>query len=225
MLESSPAPVTSASLTHERPLARVLDASGDLALAGLFLLTWLTPGASLALPLSVALLTMLLEFIVVHSTGFMGAATLEKGSRAARAKVILGFGAFYTLFVGGFALAFGTWWPLIAFWALTLNRSLGVLFDRAPSEEQALRIRKGWAAITMSYLFAVTFTTLLPMPDLGIDAAARVAADLPSSGLWVREPQRVVAAGVLHFGASAVSSLFGHRWISDSSIPRRAFRA
>lgn len=200
-------------------LSRILDASGDLTLAALFLLTWLTPGASLALPLSAALLTMLLEFIVVHSTGFMGAATLGQGSRAARVKVILGFGALYTLFVGGFALSFGTWWPLIAFWGLTLNRSLGVLFDRARSEEQALRMRKGWAAITMSYLFAVMFTTLVPMPELGIDAAARAAADLPSSGLWVREPQRVVAAGVLHFAACAASSFLGHRWISDSSIP------
>ena len=202
------------------PFERILDAAGDLSLSALFLVTWITPGASLALPLSAALLTMLLEFIVVHSTGFMGSVALADGARAERARKVLGLGAFYTLFVGGFALGFQTWWPLFAFWGLTLNRSLGILFDPHPGRAQRLRIRKSWAGITMSYLAGVTLTTLVPMPELGISRAVVRAADLPASGLWVERPERVVAAGFLHFGMCGLSALVGHRWISDASIPR-----
>ncbi len=200
-------------------LAALGDGMGDLVVAGLFLVTWVAPEASLALPLSAALLTMLLEFIVVHSTGFMGNAALGRGSRRKRVLSILGLGGFYTLFVGGFALAFRTWWPLAAFWALTLNRSLSILFDPSPGPAQRMHIRKSWAAITMSYLAAVFFTTLVPMPRLGIDSAAVAAAGLSGSGLWVEHPERVVAAGFLHFSMCGVSAFLGHRWLPDSSIP------
>ena len=125
------------------------------------------------------------------------------------------------MFVGGFALGFGTWWPLIAFWGLTFNRSLGILFDPHPGRSQRLRIRKSWAAVTMSYPAAVFLTTLLPMPELGISAAVVGAADLPASRLWVEQTERLVAAGFLHFSMCGLSALVGHRWISDASIPRQ----
>ena len=216
-----------AQLTHDREaqagfsaIARVASAGGDLSLASVFLITWVAPNAPLALPLSAAMLAMLLEFIVVHSTAFMGNVALGQGARGPRARAILGLGAFYTLFVGAFAVAFETWQPLIAFWVLTFNRSLGVLLDPLPTAGQELRVRKSWAAVTMSYLFAVMVTTLLPVPGLGIDGAVVAAAELPSSGLWVSQPQRVVAAGFLHFALCGLSEFFAHRWISDRSIPR-----
>lgn len=203
-------------------LGTVVDAAGDLGLAALFLVSWLAPGDALALPLQVLLLTMLLEFIVVHSTGFMGMAALAPGSSSRRAQIILGLGLLYTLFVGGFAYGFRTWSPLIAFWGLTLNRSLGVLLTSPPAGREELQMRKGWAAVTMTYLLAVGVTTVFPVPSFGITRAVVSAADLPSSGLWVSEPYRVAAAGVLHFGLSGLSALWGHRWISDRSIPRRS---
>jgi hypothetical protein len=88
-----------------------------------------------------------------------------------------------------------------------------------PTQAQELRIRKGWAAATMSYLAVVMLTTLLPVPELGIDGAVVAAAELPGGGLWVSQPQRVVAAGFLHFALCGVSEFVGHRWISDRSIP------
>jgi hypothetical protein len=212
---------TSESSSATTPLANLGDASGDLVLAGALLLTWIAPDAAWAVPLRLAMLTMLLEFIVLHSTAFMGTVAYGRETRGKRALAILALGGFYTLFVAGFALAFEMWQPLLAFWLLTLNRSLGVLFHPAPSAEQELRIRKGWAATTMAYLAAVGLTTLLPVPALGIEPSVVAAAELPASGLWVDEPQRVVAAGVVHFSLSGASALFDHRWISDRSIPRR----
>lgn len=204
---------------HGIARTNVVDAAGDLLLAGAFLTTWLAPAAQWALPLSGAVLMILLEFVVVHSTGFMGSAALDRGARAGRIKVLLGLGLFYTLFVAGFALAFRTWWPLAAFWTLTLNRSLGVILDPEPTTHQVLHLRKGWAAVTMSYLFAVMVTTVLPVPAFALDRAVVTEAALPSSGLWVSDPHRAVAAGFLHFAICGLSALFGHRWISDRSIP------
>ena len=206
--------------THPSPLARLASAAGDLSFAAVFLLTWVAPDSWLALPLGAAMLAMLLEFVVIHSTAFMGNVSLGDGARNHRVRAILGLGAFYTLFVGAFSIGFRTWQPLIAFGALTLNRALGVLLDPLPTQAQELRIRKGWAAATMSYLAAVMLTTLLPVPALGIDAAVVAAAELPGGGLWVSQPQRVVAAGFLHFALCGLSEVFGHSWISDRSIPR-----
>jgi len=40
---------------------------------------------------------------------------------------------------------------------------------------------------------------------------------LPSSGLWVSEPNRVVAAAFLYFTARGVSELVGHRWFKGAA--------
>ena len=45
---------------------------------------------------------------------------------------------------------------------------------------------------------------MLPLPRLGIDAALAQSIALPgSSGLWVEQPHRVVAFGLLYFAATA----------------------
>jgi len=127
-------------------------------------------------------------------------------------KAAVGIGLFYSLFVSGFALAFKTWAPLVGFWGLTLNRLLGPMVGQAePGGERDL-LRRGWAASALFYVLAVTLTTILPMPRLGISRQIVDAADLPSSGLWVEEPSRVLAAGFLYFAVLTWSELNDHRW-------------
>lgn len=196
-----------------------LAALPDFGLAGLFLATWIAPDVLGAQRIGFLLLVMLLEFIVVHSAGFMGAAATGTASRFRRLQWIVGLGAFYTLFVGAFAAAFGVWWPLGAFWGLTLNRLLGLLIGQAPSEDGRMFMMRSWAVGVMAYLGAVFATTLMPVPELGVDAAARAAANLPGGGLWIDEPQRVLAAGALYFGALGLSELADHRWLPVSTRP------
>jgi len=200
----------------------VLAALPDFGLAGLYLTTWIAPWVVGPERIGHLLLIMLLEFIVVHSAGFMGAAAIGAGSRWQRLKWIVGLGGFYTLFVGAFAAAFGTWWPLGAFWALTLNRLLGVLLGQVPSDEGKMFIMRGWAVGVMAYLGAVFATTLLPVPALGVTADVRAAADLPGGGLWIDEPQRVIAAGFLYFFALGLSELADHGWLPAQSLPGRS---
>jgi hypothetical protein len=88
-----------------------------------------------------------------------------------------------------------------------------------PSEDSKLFMVRGWAVGAMAYLGAVFATTLLPVPELGIDAGVRAAADLPGGGLWIDEPQRVIAAGFLYFTMLGLSELADHAWLPASGLP------
>jgi hypothetical protein len=187
----------------------VLAALPDFALAGAFLVTWIDPFALGATAVPYYLLTMLLEFVIVHSSAFMGNVLLSSEAPARRLRNVLGLGLFYTLFVGGFALGFGTWWPIWAFWGLTFNRMLSVILGDAPEGRERQYVRAGWALSVMYYLGGAFATTLLPVPEFGVTAAARGALDLPGGGLWVDEPQRVLAFGFLYFGMTGIGEVLG----------------
>jgi hypothetical protein len=197
-------------------------AAPDFAIAGACLATWVAPTRIGTPRIGDLLLLMLIEFIVVHSAAFMGNAAYADAPRTTRAKRVLGLGVFYTLFVVGFAAGFKTWWPLIGFWALTLNRLLGALVGQAPSGTERQLIQRGWGVGALFYLLAVMITAFAPVPAFGIDAAAIQAANLPSSGLWVEQPYRVVAAAFLYFTARGLSELAGHRWVKGTGRHRGA---
>jgi hypothetical protein len=181
----------------------------DLTIAGVCLAVWIAPTRLGTHRIGELMLLMLIEFMVVHSAAFMGTAAYADAPRTTRTKRVLGLGVFYTLFVVGFSLGFKTWWPLVGFWA--------------PSGAERELIRRGWGIGALFYLLAVMITTLAPVPPFGIDEAAIGAANLPSSGLWVREPYRVVAAAFLYFAARGVSELVGHRWFKGAATgPSRA---
>jgi hypothetical protein len=141
-----------------------------------------------------------------------------------RALAIVGLGLFYSLFVGGFALAFKSWAPLLGFWGLTLNRLLGTVIF--PIKGEHTEMMKSWASTTVFYLLAVFATTLLPVPSLGITPDVIEAANVPGdSGLWVTRPYTVVAAGFLYYTACALSELSSHRWmgkVEEMTAPRKA---
>lgn len=204
-----------------RLLLPVLGASApNFLLAGLFLVTWVRPELIGGKIIAYCMLIMMLEFVVVHSSAFMGNVVLAPGKGSGeKAKAIIGLGAFYTLFVGGWALAFRTWWPLVSFWMLTLNRLLGVILKVAPSGKERELMRRGWAASVAYYLGFVMLTTLLPVPRFGITDEIIRAQGLPGSGEWISHPEKVVAFGFLYFLANGVSELFQHGWTA-SGIPK-----
>jgi hypothetical protein len=202
------------------PLPALAAAIPDLAIGFVFLFAWIAP-RTLQLSLVSGLVgVMVMEFIIMHSSAFMGLTMFKSGHRRARALSLLGLGAFYSLFVGGFALAFHTVWPLVSFWGLTLNRLLSVLLGQAPSGQEQLFIRKGWAASALFYLGFAGLTIVPPVPRLGLTPDVVQALHLPGSGLWISEPWRVLAFGFLYFTATGISELYGHRWIRDRDIPK-----
>jgi hypothetical protein len=142
-----------------------------------------------------------------------------KASRGGKATGLLALGGFYTLFVGAFSLAFKSWWPLVSFWGLTMNRTLGVLIGQVPSGEERDFVQRTWAVSALCYLVFTFATIALPLPRLGITPEVVVQQRLPGSGLWVEQPHRVIAFGFLYFTVVGFSELGRHRWMT--TVPGR----
>jgi hypothetical protein len=121
--------------------------------------------------------------------------------------------AFYTLLVAAFSAAFRSWWPLAAFWGLSLNRMLPILLGQAPKEDEKALVLRGWVAGVLFYLGFVSLTVLAPVPELGLTPRVVASLGLPGEGLWIDEPHRALAFGFLYFAVTAISGAFGHAWI------------
>jgi len=158
------------------------------------------------------LLVMLMEFIIIHSSAFMGSVAFASADRSRRSVSILGFAAFYTLFAGAMSLAFRSWWPIASFWGQTVNRLLGVIVGQVPDAEQKAFVMRGWVAAILFYLGGCMATIMLPVPRLGITSTVVAAQHIPGSGLWVDHPEKVIAFGVLYFALTAWSELGAHPW-------------
>jgi hypothetical protein len=156
---------------------------------------------------------MVLEFINVHTSGLIATIMTTEADVTKKVTRIGGFCLFATLFAGGLAIAFGTWWPLMAFWLLTVNRLLPTLLGQgSPGREHEL-VTMAWVSGFVAFVLAGVLTTIVPVPELGITKAVVQAEHLPGEGTWVNEPQRVMAAGVLYFSAVALMQLNSYAWL------------
>jgi hypothetical protein len=184
----------------------VLAAAPDALTALAFAFAWVAPlawGSGLVATLS---LVMLMEFLVVHSGGFLGATVFADGiSKAGKSLAILGFGAFYLLFAAGFSLAFKAWWPLLTFVWLLGSRFAVVWLSPLPKEEERRRQMLLWGLSVAAYLLAVFAGLLLPLPALGISAEVIPKLGLDGGGLWVDKPWTVLCSGLLYFAVMAWS--------------------
>jgi hypothetical protein len=191
-------------------LARAVSAAPDVALGGLFLVTWIDPRVFGAGVLKYAMAMMLMEFIVVHSAGFMSL-VLWGSSLGVVKKTLatLGLGAFYTTFLVGFAHGTGSWWTVWAFWGLTVNRLTNALLSRKGGKQAQRNVTNDWVTSVALYIFWVVGTSALWVPALGITPAVAASAALPGKGLWVDQPYRVIVAGAGYFLSQAWCELRG----------------
>lgn len=184
--------------------ARLAAALPDAVTAGFFLIVWLAPMALGESAVRNALLIMLVEFLVVHSSGFLSSVVLaDDAPRRSRVLAILGFSLFYLLFVAIFAWTFGEWWPVLAFGWLLLGKFVVVLGRQGTTAEQKQRMMAQWGVAVILYLLGAFVTTLMPLPRLGMTADLLPAFGLSGGGLWVEQPHRVVAFGFLYFALTA----------------------
>ena len=186
--------------SHERVRA----ALPDSASAAVFMVLWITPLAFGASGVRNAMLVMLVEFILVHATGFLGVAAFAgNASRLRKVGMLAGFAALYLVFIAAFAFAFDAWWPFLAFGWLLLGK-LGIVFgERGANGRAAQDAPQAWAMSALAYIVAVFATLFLPLPRLGLGDAVLAQLQLPGSGVWVEQPHRVIAAGALYFGMMA----------------------
>ena len=189
----------------------------DFALAVVCLLAWIAPESLSPGVVPWILLTMLVEFVVVHSAPFMGLQIVSEQPIGRKIRNVVFIGGFYSTFLLGFSLAFHAWWPFVSFWALTANRLTVLLFRQARDGRAHDTLKASWGAGAVCYLFGVFVTTVLPLPRLGLDSAFVASLHLTGGGLWIDQPWRVLAFGALYFGALGFFEATGFRVL----VPKR----
>ena len=146
--------------------------------------------------------TLLLEFFVLNSGGFM-AVLMYDPETAPRKRMlqIAGLGAFYLVFISAFAWGFDAWWMLAAFAWLTFGKLQAIWTGAPPTERDRAHAITSWALSVAVFLGSVFATALFDVPVLGATAEVRDAAgfDGKSTGLWEAEPHRALAGAVLYF--------------------------
>jgi hypothetical protein len=186
-------------------------AAPGLALAALFAVAWVSPATLGADRVNWLFWTLIIEFLVVHSTGFMAAAVYTATDRAGRLQGAAMFGFPYLVLTVIFALVLKSWWPLVSFWSLTLNRWAGPLVGQAPPGESRELVMVSWVVNMALYCVAIPGAALVPVPELGF-ATYQVEPEsaVTSDDL---ELHRMMAGGAFYFALTAASELVRHRWV------------
>jgi len=189
--------------------AAVVNATPDLALAALFLVTWMRPAAVSGDMVARLTVLMALEFVVVHSAGFMGFVVHGDGTRTRRTLWMLLLIGVYSLFAAGFSLAAHGWWPLVSFLVLGLNRTATIWTGHSRGMSVGEWIVRGWVVPTLLYLGSAIATAAAPIPRLGITDAIVAADRHPGvGGQWIDEPWRALAFGTCYFAVLGLVELF-----------------
>ena len=188
---------------HGISLGTIIVALPDFQMAVVYIVTWFNPSTFGDKMIAHLILIMLFEFIVIHSSGFMGKEFIKSKKSA------VGLGLFYTVFVAIFSISFDTLWPLFLFWILTLNRFVGFLFNRKDNTSI-------WVVSLLFYMCSIFLTSFLPVPSLGITESVIQQQNLSNAGgLWVDKPQTVIFSGFLYFTAQGLNKLLGQPLIKS----------
>lgn len=182
---------------YRLPFSHIISGLPDIILGLTFLVTWIDPTALGDDMVPFLFQVMLLEFIIIHSSGFMGALMFSKIDRKKKFISFLLLGGFYMLFAGSFAWGFQSWWPVIAFGGLLFNRMLSILTGQSPDGNEQFFAMKMWGVSVAFYLLTVFFAILIPLPALGI--SSDLLSHLDISGEFVDEPHLMIAWGFLYF--------------------------
>ena len=194
-----------------RLLGRVFSVLPDLLTALACMVVWISPMTFGPDAVKTVVLMMLMEFLMVHGTGFFtGIAFMDDAPPRKRLLGMLGLLCFYALFVGAFAFSFKAWWPVWVFAWLAISKALWIFVAPRDRAAEMDRQMKSWAFSTAAYLAAVFTTLMLPIPELGITASIQPELGLSGGGEWIDHPHIAVAGMALYYFAIA-----GFKWWSS----------
>ena len=185
---------------------RLFAALPDAITAALFLTAWIAPRMLGAQYVKDLMLVMLMEFIVMHSSGFYaGLAAADSLSRGRRLLILCAFTVFYMVFIVGFALGFQSTWPIFAFLWLFASRFAHIWLQPQQGDEASARALLLWAVSGITYILGALLTVLLPLPPLGLtpDFVSTMQFSANTSGEWITRPWTVTAFGTLYFSVQA----------------------
>jgi hypothetical protein len=205
---------------NDRTLIRLLNALPDAVTCTFFLTLWISPFAFGPDGVRNAMLTMVVEFIVVHASAFLGAAAFAADvSRAKKLSALAGFGLFYLLFIAAWSYIFKQWWPFVTFGWLLLGKVAVVMDTRQTPDEVVQRITSNQVLSTLAYLGGAFLTIFAPIPQLGLTPDVVSRLGLIGSGLWVDKPHTVLAFGTIYFGFLSWIKWRNSVLPSKSSVP------
>ena len=202
--------------------SRLFAALPDAITCGVYATAWIAP--TLAGPATIRnlMLTMLIEFVVLHSSAFYaGIAGAADVGRVKRLLLLSGLTAFYMFFILAFAAAFHSNWPIFAFGWLFLCRFFHLWLRPAAAARETASQMGLWAASAVTYVIGGIATVTLPLPALGITPDFIATMHLPGSGEWIKRPYTVLAFGTLYFAVQA----FAKYKIAPEPLPKTPARA
>jgi hypothetical protein len=187
----------------------LLAAIPDLLTAAGFLLVWTRTDLAGPQWVATGMTTMLLEFFVVHASGFYAVVMYGEDPRGRRVLYLAGLASLYLLMISAFAWGMHAWWMVGAFFWLSIGKMLTVW--TAPNKTRSFKqsfdrqmmAMAAWALGVVVYLGAVSASVMVVWPEYGVTPEVVRAAgfDPASSGEWEATPHKALAAGVLYFGA------------------------
>jgi hypothetical protein len=180
---------------------RAIAALPDALTSAIFLTAWIAPGVVGPVWVKNLMLTMLIEFIVMHSGAFYFAIASESATLVKKSLSLIGLTLFYFGFIAAFSFAFDSTWPLFAFGWLFVSRFASLWTNRNAAKSDLLR--QTWMVSVVTYLLGVFATIFIPLPQFGLTHDFVASVQLTGSGLWIEKPQTVIVFGALYFGVLA----------------------
>lgn len=178
----------------------------DLVSAAFFLTLWIAPLALGPAGIRAAFLLVLVEFLLMHAAGVLGA---QQGRGPVGCLAWLCSAVAILAFFVVAAVSFEARWPLLALaWLL-----VGKMPARAPIGQDAILVRYRsngiWMISFLTWLVLVPLLFVFPVPSLGLqpDVVARI--DVGVSGILAERPQKLMAFGAIYFLLLAAVKLTG----------------
>lgn len=178
-------------------MAGLPSASADLLTAAICIAAWWAPHTLPEDLLRATALMMLIEFLSIHGLIMVPLLTVLMPGRWPRVSlalvVLLYFGV-----AAGASVAVDTWWPTLFFAWLLLSRYVLPHWNIGGGDDH-LGLGQLWLISTLLWIVLCFASVLLPVPSLGWDAATIATLGLPGKGIWIDQPQRLLAFASIYF--------------------------
>lgn len=177
----------------------------NLAMVAYFLWAWIDPSSAGPRIVQAAFLWMMVEFLLIHSGGFLAFA-------AGRPVVFAAFTGFYVVLIFGLASAMGDLWPLVAFVLHAASTFLGNGSDAievSVTVGGTVRLPPRWFAMFAAILLAFFLSSRIPLPILGMTEEAFCRMDtggmtVDGGPLYPEHARSMLATAVLYYLSVAV---------------------
>jgi len=185
----------------------------DLGTALACWLSWQHPAVLGAAWVKPMVITVLAEFFVIHSGGFMATFGNSPATRRGRIGAHLGLAAFYFLFIWGLATGLDAPWLYGLFGWLFLSK---LLVSWSANRGSRLAIREqmiDWPFAVAAYLLSIG-VGFIQFESLNGGITEQVFTDsgLAGAGLFEDKPWTALAAGSIYFTAMGLYRMRLWRW-------------